>query len=98
MSHRRRIPRVNHGPSSHDLSQQAPIIAIEVPADWTALQQEDLAAAQAWRQVTDVVLAHYIGSDEGKYVITGVGTEGERRYLLAERVSNSLWRHLGQVM
>jgi predicted GNAT superfamily acetyltransferase len=96
MSHRRQIPRVNDGPHSHDLTRQDSIIAVEVPADWTALQQENLAEAQAWRQVTDAVLAHYIGSGEGQYVITGVGTEGDRRYLLAERVSDELWRQLGQ--
>ncbi len=53
MSHRRQIARVNDGPRSADLARQEPLIAIEVPLDWTALQQQDLDAALAWRQVTD---------------------------------------------
>jgi predicted GNAT superfamily acetyltransferase len=96
MSHRPQIVRVNDGPRSADLARQEPLIAIEVPLDWTALQQENLSEAMAWRQVTDEVLQHYIGSGEGKYVITSVGAAGERRFLLAERASPTLWRQLGQ--
>lgn len=95
MSHRRQIPRVNDGPHSADLGRQEPLIAVEVPLEWTALQQQDLNAALAWRQVTDEVLQHYIGSEEGKYVITGAGSAGDRRYLLAERASPALWQQLG---
>ncbi len=96
MSHRPQIARVNDGPLSADLARQEPLIAIEVPLDWTALQQENLSEALAWRQVTDEVLQHYIGSGESKYVITSVGAAGERRFLLAERTSPALWRQLGQ--
>ncbi|MFN8469285.1 MAG: hypothetical protein U0X20_27260 [Caldilineaceae bacterium] len=95
VSHRRQIPHINNGPRSADLTRQDPLIAIEVPLDWTALQQQDLNAALAWRQVTDEVLQHYIGSTPGKYAITGVGAAGDRRFLLAERVSPSLWQQLG---
>ena len=42
MSHRPQIARVNDGPRSADLARQEPLIAIEVPLDWTALQQEEL--------------------------------------------------------
>jgi hypothetical protein len=95
MSHRRQIPHVNDGPHSADLTRQDPLIAIEVPLDWTALQQQDLYAALAWRKVTDEVLQHYIGSAPGKYAITGAGAAGDRRFLLAERVSPALWQQLG---
>ena len=95
VSHRRQIPHVNDGPRSADLTRQDPLIAIEVPLDWTALQQQDLNTALAWRQVTDEVLQHYIGSAPGKYAITGVGAAGDRRFLLAERVSPALWQQLG---
>ena len=95
MGHRRQIPHVNDGPHSADLTREDPLIAIEVPLDWTALQQQDLNAALAWREVTDQVLHHYIGSEEGKYVITGAGSAGDRRYLLGERTSPALWQQLG---
>ena len=96
LGHRPQIPRANDGPHRADLSLTAPIIAIEVPADWTALQQTDLPAALAWRHVTDTVLGHYIGTAAGKYTITGVGTAGERRFLLAEQVTPGLWERLGR--
>jgi predicted GNAT superfamily acetyltransferase len=95
MNHRRQIPRVNDGPHRADLTRQDPLIAIEVPVDWTGLQQQDLDAALAWRRVTDEVLQHYIGSEQGKYAITGVGAAGDQRFLLAERVSPALWQQLG---
>ncbi len=95
MDHRRQIPRVNDGPHRADLTRQDPLIAIEVPVDWTGLQQQDLDAALAWRRLTDEVLRHYIGSTQGKYTITGVGAADDRRYLLAERVSPALWQQLG---
>jgi hypothetical protein len=96
LGHRPQIPRANDGPRGANLALTAPIIAIETPADWTSLQQTNLDAALAWRQVTDAVLQHYIGAENGKYVITGVGTEGERRFLLAERASAALWHRLGR--
>jgi predicted GNAT superfamily acetyltransferase len=96
ISHRPQIPRVNDGGRGADLTLSGQFIAIEVPADWTALQQDSLAEALAWRRVTDEVLHHYIGSSDGKYVITGVGTYQDRRLLLAERVSPALWLQIGQ--
>jgi predicted GNAT superfamily acetyltransferase len=96
LRHRKQIARANDGYRGMDLSLHAPLIAIEVPADWTALQQDDLEAAVAWREATDRVLGHYLGSGEGQYVITGVGTEGERRFLLAERVEAGVWERLGE--
>jgi predicted GNAT superfamily acetyltransferase len=96
LGHRPQIPRANDGPHGVNLALAAPIIAIETPADWTALQQTDLETAQAWRQATDQVLQHYIGAADGKYVITGVGIDGERRFLLAEQASAALWSRLGR--
>ncbi len=96
MRHRPQIARVNNGLYSAGLTIQEPLIAIETPPDWTALQQNDGEQALAWRELTDNLLQHYIGSSEGKYVITGVGADGERRFLLAERVSPALWRRLGE--
>ena len=61
-----------------------------------AAASKNLSGALAWRQVTDEVLQHYIGGGEGQYVITSVGAAGERRFLLAERASPTLWRQLGQ--
>ena len=91
------IMRVNNGVHWVDFTAQAPVIAIEIPDNWTLLQQLDLDAAQAWRATTDRVFAHYIGRAEGQYVATGVGADGERRYLLAERVNDALWEHLSHV-
>ena len=96
LGHRPHIPRANDGPHRLDLSLTDPIIAVEVPADWTGLQQNDLPAALAWRAATDTVLSHYTGAQEGKYAVTGVGTDGERRFLLAEQVTAGLWERLGR--
>lgn len=96
LGHRRQIPRANDGPRSAGFSLTAPIIAIEIPADWSYLQQADLETALAWRRTTDAVFQHYIGAEEGKYVITGAGIDGERRFLVAEQVSPALWERLGR--
>ena len=69
-------------------------IAIEIPANWTALQQRDIVAAQRLRQSTDSLFSHIIGCGEGKYAITGVGVNADRRYLIAERASEALWERL----
>lgn len=95
LSHRPQIPRANDGRQRIDLTLDAPLIAIEVPADWTNLQQTNMNEAMAWRSVTDAVLQHYIGPDAGQYAITSVGSAGERRYLLAEKVDTKLWQRLG---
>ena len=48
------------------------------------------ALAQEWREVTDSLLQNYIGADEGKYAVTDAARDGDRRYLLAQRVTPSL--------
>lgn len=94
---RPRIPRVNDGcrQATWDLSDE--VIAIEIPNNWTQLQMDDLQEAQAWRALTDRIFSHYIGREPGCYTVTGVGTHGERRYLVAEQSGEPLWRRLGRV-
>ena len=75
---------VNDGSLQVDLTCAAPRIAIEIPQNWVALQAQSLSEAEAWRSATDTVLAHYIGSQPGNYIITSVARERERCYLVAE--------------
>ncbi|MEZ4768126.1 MAG: hypothetical protein R2844_06825 [Caldilineales bacterium] len=74
---------VNRGSSAVDLACEAPCLAIEIPENWVALQGQSLPEAEAWRSATDAVLAHYVGSEPKKYMITGVAREEERCFLLA---------------
>lgn len=74
---------VNEGGQIRRLETDAPTIAVEIPTDWTRLQQEELETARRWRQATDRLLQHYLGAD--RYAVTGVGQAGDRRYLIAER-------------
>ena len=90
------IDRVNDGTLRVDYDSHAPVIAIEIPENWTLLQQLDLELAQRWRAVTDQLFTHYIGIRAGQYVVTGIGADGDRRYLLAERVDDALWARLGR--
>jgi predicted GNAT superfamily acetyltransferase len=90
------IDRVNDGTQRVDYDSRAAIIAVEIPENWTLLQQLDLAVAQRWRAVTDQLFTNYIGLRAGQYVVTGVGADGDRRYLLAERGDDALWERLGR--
>ena len=92
----RQVPRVNDSYRRADFGHCEPLLAVEIPPDWTMLQQLDQAEAQAWRLLTDRIFAHYLGIGPGKYAITGVGVDGERRYLLAERGDDALWERLGR--
>ncbi len=96
LAHRPEIMRVNEGWSVRIAAPTAEMIAIEVPANWTALQLEDIPSAIRWREATDALFAQLIGTDEGRYVVTNVGVDGERRFLVAERASASLWEQLGR--
>ncbi len=91
------IRRVNDGWWHVDFTADSDLIAVEIPADWTALQQRAIEEAMRWRDATDRLFAHYVGSRPGQYVITGVATDGDRRYLLGQRVHDGLWEHLGHV-
>lgn len=96
LTHHPEIERVNDGWSVRNAAPTAPLIACEIPADWTALQNEDVPAAIRWREETDSLFARLIGTDDGRYVVTNVGVDGERRYLVAERACGALWAQLGR--
>lgn len=89
------IPRANADWHAFRLDLDAPAIAIEVPADWTALQRADLDAATRWREVTDAVFAHYLGPRPGQYAVVGVGRDDLRRYLIAERITDAWLEEYG---
>ncbi|MFL6259716.1 MAG: hypothetical protein ACJ76Y_08395 [Thermoanaerobaculia bacterium] len=76
---------VNDGPQAIPFDQDAARIAIEIPQNWTALQKDDLAEAERWRDATDEILGRLIGFEEGRFMITDVGRKGERPYLVARR-------------
>lgn len=63
--------------------------AIEIPDDWTTLQDEDIKAALKWRSTTDALLAAYLGPDEGRYMIADLGRLGARWYLVAYRIGTA---------
>lgn len=90
------IVRVNDGCQRVSFSVDTPQIAIEIPPSWTTLQHDDPAEAAQWRNTTDKLFQHYIGRNAGQYVVTNVGRDGERRFLLAEQVNDALWARLGQ--
>ena len=90
-----RLARVNRGPLPVDSVPDSPRIAIEIPADWTGLQQRDPVAAAAWREATDRLFARLVGQEPGRYVITGVARAGDRRFLVGERAEEGLWARLG---
>jgi len=94
LAHQPSIARVNQGWQSSDFTIDAPLIAIEIPANWTKLQQEHPDDALHWRAATDQLFRHYLGSTPGKYVITDVGVEGELRFLIAQRADEALWARL----
>jgi predicted GNAT superfamily acetyltransferase len=90
------IPRANDGPHDGRLDLDAPTIAIEVPGDWTATQHRDLAEATSWRETTDALFVHYLGPQLGQYAITGVARDDDRRFLLAERVTEGFLDAYGE--
>ena len=90
------IEQVNHGWANINYTLASPLIAIEIPSNWTALQANSVAEAQQWRDATDRIFSHYIGRQDGNYVITGVGQEGDRRFLIGERADETLWQALGR--
>ncbi|MDI9546836.1 MAG: hypothetical protein QM346_04485 [Chloroflexota bacterium] len=96
LQHHSHIVRVNDGFSQVRWDADAPFIAVEIPADWTALQRRSLDDALRWREVSDRLFQHYVGQEPGQYVITGVGVDHDRRFLIGERVDDALWAHLSQ--
>ena len=90
------IPRVNKGFEEMSLEEDARTLAIEIPAAWTRLQKENLQQARRWREITDKIFGHYIGHEEGKYIVKGVGEDGDRKYLIAERAGQALYDELAR--
>lgn len=90
------IVRVNQAWKELCFDADSPALAIEIPANWTGLQAQDLEAARHWRENTDRLFAHYIGKQPGQYVVTGTGVDGNRRFLVAERADDRLLTRLGQ--
>jgi predicted GNAT superfamily acetyltransferase len=91
------IVRVNNQWRLLTATPASETIAIEIPADWTALQRHDLDTATRWRATTDQLFQQLIGHEPGQYVITDVGTDGARRYLIGQRVDGRLWSELGSL-
>lgn len=88
------IRPVNRGWADCWLDIDAPQIAIEIPAGWTSLQQQAPDEALRWRDATDRLFAHYLGRRPGRYILTDVGRDGPRCYLVAERVGPALLERL----
>src|SRR5262249_36390625 len=100
------VVRLNHGPDRVATTDGALRIAIEIPSDWTGVQRAAATAAMEgdprqldlvhkWRNTTDELLDEYVGTAHGKYVLTGTGWDGDRRYLIGERVDEALLGNLG---
>jgi len=81
---------LNEGPTPLAAPADAPYLALEIPADWTALQRDDAGLAAAWRATSDVLLAAQIGYAAGRYVVVDAAAQGERRYLVAQRYAPEL--------
>jgi predicted GNAT superfamily acetyltransferase len=88
------IVRVNEGWQRIRLNADAPLIAVEIPHQWSQLQQTHLEEARAWRMATDQVFQQYVGKELGQYMITAAGVDGVRRYLIGERVDELLLERL----
>jgi predicted GNAT superfamily acetyltransferase len=81
---------LNNGPAQSAEPEGAAMVAIEVPADWTRLQREDLASAQRWRNVTDTIFQATLGFRSDRYVLVDVAVSGHRRFLIASRFNQAL--------
>lgn len=81
---------VNRAESSPVLDAASTRVAIEIPADWVALQRADRTVALRWREVTNRLLDHYLGLRPGRYMIVDTGVSAARRYLIGERVNGRL--------
>jgi predicted GNAT superfamily acetyltransferase len=96
LSQQPEIIPVNHGWEKTMEGVDAARIAIEIPANWTSLQRDHLEDALRWRETTDRLFQQYVGRQSGQYAVTAVGMDGERRFLVAERVDETLWLRLSQ--
>ena len=85
-------PVANDGPTDLDIARGSPLMAIEIPRDWTALQQADLMAARTWRTNLDGLLLRCLGDSPDRYRITNAVMHEGRAYLLAEQATDELLR------
>lgn len=85
---------VPFGTEVAEIDALAPVLAVEIPRNWTALQAEDPDQAVRWRLSTDRILAAILGSEPGKTMLTGVAEQDGRCYLIAERVTVPLLEQL----
>jgi len=90
------IPRLNRGGDEPRFDVAAPTVAIEIPANWTAVQRDDRDLAARWRTTTDQLFVHYLGPEPGRYMVTGVGQDDAACFLLAERVTPELLAAYGE--
>ena len=97
LARREDVVQVNRGWRELRMDVEAPAIAVEIPARWTQLQAQDPQEALAWREATDRLFQHYVGRDPGRYMVTGAGTAGERRFVVAQRVDEALLAQIGQM-
>ena len=58
------------------------------------LQKENIGLANSWPEITDKLFIHYIGSENRKYIVTGVGKKTDKHYLIAEQVNPELLERL----
>jgi hypothetical protein len=91
------LERVNHGYEALNFEAAGSHIAIEIPSGWTTMQAQEVDEAARWREATDRLFSHYVGSESGQYVITGVATDQDQRFLIGQRVDDALLAHLGHV-
>ena len=92
------IQRVNEGYAQLSFDAADSHIAIEIPSNWTLVQAEHVDEAARWRDATDRLFSHYVGTAPGQYVITGVATDHDQPFLIGQRVDDALLAHLGQVV
>jgi len=81
---------VNDGPRRLRNGGGAAYIALEIPADWTALQREQPALAAEWRAASDAILLDHLGFASGRYLAVDAATAGDRRFLIAARFTPAL--------
>ncbi|MCC6456751.1 MAG: hypothetical protein IT328_17485 [Caldilineaceae bacterium] len=97
LSYHPEVQRANRGFNELNFEADGEYIAIEIPGNWTEVQQQNENDALQWREATDRLFSHYVGTQPGQYVITGVATERDQHFLLGQRVDDALWEHLGHV-
>lgn len=82
--------RLNRGPVPLPAPGDAPFLALAIPADWTAMQRDELATAASWRATGDELLASYLGYGPGRYLVVAAARSGEERFLILQRYEGGL--------